>query len=101
MTPFFISHRWFDPQWGVFAIDLALLAVLLWLSLATDRVWVLFITAFQLLSVVTHLAILVDHSVAPLPYRRGLVIWSYLSLVALAWGAWQARRTTQVRDPQA
>lgn len=94
VTPFVISHRWFDPQWGVLAIDLALLAVLLWLSLATDRIWVLFIAAFQLLSVVTHLAILVDHSVAPLPYRRGLVIWSYLTLVPLAWGTWRVWRRT-------
>ena len=27
VTPFVISHRWFDPQWGVFAIDLALRGV--------------------------------------------------------------------------
>jgi hypothetical protein len=95
------TRNWLDPQWGVLVVDSVLLALLVGLALLTDRSWVLFCAAFQLLSVVIHIAILVDRSVAPLPYRRGLVIWSYLSLVALAWGAWQARRTTQVRDPQA
>lgn len=100
MTPFAISHRWFDPQWGVLVIDIALLAVLLWLSLTSDRTWILFIAAFQLLSVITHLAIMIDHSVAPLPYRRGLVIWSYLTLAPLAlgtWRVWRDRSAAQAR----
>ncbi|HEX5378370.1 MAG TPA: hypothetical protein VFW47_07330 [Phenylobacterium sp.] len=93
LTPFAISHRWFDPQWGVLAVDVALLGVLVWLALATTRTWLLFISAFQLLNVVTHVAMLVDHSVAPLPYRRGLVIWSYLTLVPLVMGTWRVWRS--------
>jgi hypothetical protein len=93
------TSNWLDPQWGVLAVDCALLALLIGLALRTDRTWVLFCSAFQLLSVIIHVAILVDRSVAPLPYRRGLVIWSYLALVTLAWGSWQAWRERQARDP--
>ena len=95
-SPFLLNPRnWFDPQWGIFVVDTGLLAVLLGLTVITRRTWVLFAAAFQLLNVITHLAMLVDGSVAPLPYRRGLVIWSYLVLAALACGVWEARRRRQ------
>jgi hypothetical protein len=92
-SPFLLNpHAWFDPQWGIFAVDIGLLAVFLGLTVRTTRTWVLFAAAFQLVNVITHLAMLADNSVAPLPYRRGLVIWSYLVLAALAAGAWEAWR---------
>jgi hypothetical protein len=95
------TTNWLDPQWGVLVVDSVLLAFLVGLALRTDRSWLLFCAAFQLLSVVIHIAILVDRSVAPLPYRRGLVIWSYLTLVALAWGTWRFWRSRQANDPRA
>ncbi len=92
-SPLVLNTRdWLDPQWGVLIVDGALLVALLIATLRTNRVWILFATAFQLLSVVIHVAMAVDHSVAPLPYRRGLVIWSYMTLVALAVGTWQVSR---------
>jgi hypothetical protein len=87
------TRNWLDPQWGVLVVDSVLLALLIALALLTDRTWLLFCTAFQLLSVTIHIAILVDRSVAPLPYRRALVIWSYLTLFALAWGTFQIWRS--------
>ena len=86
------TRAWLDPQWGILWVDGLLFAFLLALTLKADRRWLLFASAFQLLSVIIHIAILADHSVAPLPYRRGLVIWSYLTLVALAVGTWSVRR---------
>jgi len=86
------NHNWIDPQWGVGAVDLALLGVFVWLALTTDRVWLLYMSAFQLLQVVIHVAIMVDKGVPAMPYRRGLVIWSYCTLVALAVGVWQVSR---------
>jgi hypothetical protein len=103
VTPLLLNTKdWFDPQWGVLVVDLALLGALVALALATNRVWLLFASAFQLLGVVIHVAIMVDHGVAPLPYRRGLVIWSYLTLMALGvgtWGAWRESRRLDLRPP--
>ncbi|MDP3854577.1 hypothetical protein [Phenylobacterium sp.] len=93
------SRNWFDPQWGVFAVDLALLMVLAWLALTTDRTWLLFASAFQLLAVIIHLAILVDPSVTPMPYRQGLVIWSYLVIASLGVGVWLEWRRTLADPP--
>ncbi len=76
-------------QGGVLAVDVLFLAYLLYLALTTDRLWLLFACAFQLLGVVTHVAMAADAQVPALPYRWGLVIWSYLVLASLAAGVWR------------
>ncbi|MBA4794084.1 hypothetical protein [Phenylobacterium sp.] len=75
-------------QWGVLAVDAAFLGYLLYLALTTNRLWLLFATAFQLLGIVTHMATAADVYLPALPYRWGLVIWSYLVLASLAAGVW-------------
>ncbi|WP_304176146.1 hypothetical protein [Phenylobacterium aquaticum] len=88
-----------DPQWGMFAVDTLMLAAMLWLSLTTQRFWILPATAFQLLTVVTHLAIMVDHGVRIRAYLAGLAIWSWLVLGCL--GAAVLARARAGRDPAA
>ena len=86
----------YDPQWGMLAVDTAFLGLLLTLALRSNRIWLLFAAAFQLLGVVIHMAIVVDPSLRSLVYMRGLVIWSYLVLASLAVGAaTTARRRTR------
>ena len=58
----------YDPQWGMLAVDTAFLGLLLTLALRSNRIWLLFAAAFQLLGVVIHMAIVVDPSL-PLPAR--------------------------------
>jgi hypothetical protein len=82
--------HWFDPQWSVLAVDVLFLLVLTGLALRTDRTWLLFAAAFQLLGVVTHFAIAVDGGFRARTYLLGLVIWSYLVLTSIAVGAWQS-----------
>lgn len=73
-----------DPQWGIFAVDAVLLAAMVWMSLATRKVWILPATAFQLLTVVTHVAILADPGVRVRAYLAGLAIWGWMVLACLA-----------------
>ena len=87
------THSWVGPQWGILSVDLLLLLSLLWLALRSDRIWLLFAAAFQLLEVVMHLAMAADRSVAPLPYALGLAIWSYLVLLTVGVGGWTGRRS--------
>ncbi len=98
LTPLTYRTNLLDPQWGVFAVDLMFLAILVWFAVTTDRTWLLFAAAFQLLAVITHIAIAVDPGVRTLAYFRGLVIWSYLVLGALAVGAWNRRRERRLAD---
>lgn len=99
LTPLAYRNDLIDPQWGVFLVDVGFLVLLAGLAMTTDRNWLLFAAAFQLLAVMTHIAIAVDRGVRTLAYFRGLVIWSYLVLGALAVGAWMFRRDR--RTPEA
>lgn len=79
-------HNWVDPQWGVFAVDVAFLGVLLWFVVRSERIWILPAAAFQLLAVITHAGILADKGVRALAYLVALSAWSYLVLITLAVG---------------
>jgi hypothetical protein len=85
--------NWIDPQWGILSVDIGFLGVLIYLALTTDRLWLLFAAAFQLLGVAIHLAIVIDHAIRATAYIQALIIWSYLVLLTLAMGTWsQSRR---------
>jgi len=77
-----------DAQVGIFVVDVVFLAGVTSLAMLTDRWWLLFASAFQVVEVVTHAAMMLDHSLRGLAYFRGLAIWSYLSLASLLVGLW-------------
>ena len=81
-------HNWLDPQWGVFAVDVVFLLLLLWFVVRSSRLWILPAAAFQLLAVVTHAAILADGGVRAWAYVTALILWSYLVLITLAVGTY-------------
>lgn len=89
--------HWGNTQWNVLAVDIALLVLLTWLAMAKGVNWLLFAAAFQLLGVVTHLAIIVDPRFVARTYVAGLIIWSYLAIGALAVGTWIAWRERRLR----
>ena len=65
------------------------------LATAACRVWPLWAAAFQLLGVITHVAIMADRTISGRAYYVAAVIWSYLVVIALAvgtWSAWRRRR---------
>ena len=57
-------------QWGIFTVDIVYLLILVALCTVERRVWILFMTAFQLLVVLTHVAFMID---------RTLMQWSFFS----------------------
>ncbi len=79
-------HDWIDPQWGDLVIDLLFLGLLLWLALRSNRHWPMWASAFQLLGVVTHVAMMADHRIGGWAYVTGGVIFSYLVLGSLGVG---------------
>lgn len=81
-----------DLQIGVLVIDSALLVLLLWLALRSQRYWPLFAAAFQLLAVLTHGARLLDSGVSGWAYVTAGVIWGYLVIFAIGYGAVTAPR---------
>lgn len=93
-------HDWLTPQWGVLAVDVLFLLLLLWFVVRSSRLWILPAAAFQLLAVVTHAAILADGGVRAWAYVTALILWSYLVLITLAVGTythWRGASAPQAR----
>lgn len=76
-----------ETQWAVMVVDVALLALLIWLALRSRRYWPLFAAAFALLTVVTHLAHALDTGVTGWAYLTAVLIWGYLGLISIGYGA--------------
>lgn len=71
---------------AVFILDGALTLVLLAVALFGDRFWPLWASAFQILELLMHVAMLADPRVGGRAYFIGMEVASYLILVALAIG---------------
>jgi DNA repair protein RadC len=72
---------------GIAAVDALLLVALIWLAFAQDRRWPIFAAAFQSLALLTHIARLKTGDVHGDNYALFLVLWSYLVMASLLWGA--------------
>lgn len=77
-------------QAGVFAVDVILLGLYVWLALRSRRYWPLFAAGFQLLAIITHMGRMIDPRMSGWAYLTAEIIWSYLVLWAIAWGSWSA-----------
>jgi hypothetical protein len=90
LTVLVFKARSSDTQWAVLVIDLGLLGLFLWLAMRSGRFWPLFAAGFQLLAVVTHMARALDDEVSGWAYLTAGLVWGYLGLAAIGYGAWTA-----------
>ncbi len=74
------------------AIDVVLLLGFVALAIMTSRYWPLFSAAFQLLAVVTHVARALDAGVSGWAYQTAGIIWGYLVIFMIGYGAVTAPR---------
>ncbi|ACG79890.1 conserved hypothetical protein [Phenylobacterium zucineum HLK1] len=80
------DREWLGTQWGAFAVDVVLLGFLVVVALKSARYWPIFAAGFHLLSVATHAARIVDPQVGAWAYATASVIFSQLTVFALAAG---------------
>lgn len=92
LTLLVFKSRSESTQWAVLAIDVALFAVLLWIALRSMRYWPLLAAGFQLLALITHFAHAVDALISGWAYLTAILIWNYLTLFAIGYGAITAPR---------
>lgn len=88
-------------QWEIFIVDAALLALYLWITMRSYRYWPLFAAGFQVLVVVTHVGHAVDPRVSGWAYITAGLIWAYLTLFTIGYGAWTAPRYAGMDDAPA
>lgn len=78
--------NWIDPQYGIMAVDSALLGILVWVAFRSERRWPIFAGALHLLGVGAHIAMALDLRIESFAYLTTLAIWSYGVLLALVLG---------------
>jgi len=93
------KYKGLQPEWGILVVDIGLMGVLLWLALRSRRHWPLFAAGFHLLAVVTHVARMADPTVGGWAYLTAAIIWGYLVVFSVAYGAWTAPRRGQANAP--
>jgi hypothetical protein len=77
-------------QWGIFTVDLVYLLVLIGFAVFDRPLWILFMAAFQLLVVLTHVVFMTDMTLKQWAFFSAYYLWSDAQLAALAVGVAQA-----------
>lgn len=85
------GSRFFHFESGTFVIDLLLFAGLYALALRSNRIWPMLMAAFQLSSILVHLARLVDWGMSPWAYAFLLKIWGYPMVLLLGIAVYRHR----------
>jgi MFS superfamily sulfate permease-like transporter len=70
-------------RWGVFAVDVVMLISLGAVALRANRIWPLWITSMQLVTVLAHLSTMVRPATSPEAYRWSITVTSLAMLGAL------------------
>ena len=82
----------YNAEFGLLAVDIATLAVFIWISMRTRRLWTAVVSAFAAIVVASHVAVMIDLRVTINTLKASMAIWSYGILVCIAFGTWTARR---------
>jgi hypothetical protein len=76
-----------DTQWAVSLLDVALAGLYVWIALRSRRYWPLFAAGIELLVIVAHLGHAVDSRVSGWAYLTAQLLFAYLGLIPIAYGA--------------
>lgn len=88
----YLDYGWFRVQLPVLVIDVLLLGGLLFVAVRSRRFWPLWMTAFHLISISTHVARIAEPHLPPLIYFALQSFWSLPGLLAMVAGIMLDRR---------
>ena len=88
----YLDHGWSRVQLPVLAVDLLLLVGLFSIATRSARFWPLWVTAFHLLSISTHVARFAEPDLPPLIYFALQSFWSLPGQLAMVAGIMLDRR---------
>jgi hypothetical protein len=82
-------------RFGVLAIDVITFAALLAIALYAHRIWTLWTTALQLLTVLAHVANILAPTQSAWAYAASIILSGFLMPPILGYGTWQHRKRLQ------
>lgn len=82
-----IQDRSFQrPQYLTLVLDIGLMVAFVVLAIRWRELWLTWLAAFQVLTMATHFAMILDPRIWPRASITAYMIWSYLVLASLGWG---------------
>ena len=84
-------------RFGVLAVDVVTLIALLATALYAHRIWTIWTTALQLLTVIAHVANIVAPTHSAWAYAASIILSGFLMPPILAFGTWQHRKRRLAR----
>jgi hypothetical protein len=87
LTPFLQRQEFATTEYGIMAVDMALLAWLAAISLGSNRIWPLFAAGFHLAGTVVHFVPMSGASMSKLAYSYASAGSAYFVLLAITVGA--------------
>jgi hypothetical protein len=87
-----LSGAYSSVELGIFGVDIACLAAFAYAAMISDRFWPLWVSGFQLTTILGHLFKAIDSQLLPLAYAAALRFWGYPILIVLAVGVWRSQR---------
>ena len=91
-----LPSRFYGVELNVFAVDVALFAMLLGVAMRADRGWPLLVAALQFDAVGAHVVKLVAPDTIRVAYALMIAVWSWPVQIILAAGTW--RHVARVRS---
>jgi len=80
------DRSFLHPQFFTMAVDVGLTIIFIYLALAWRPLWLTALAAFQVLTMATHFAMILDPRIFPRASITAYLIWSYMVVACLAWG---------------
>lgn len=80
------------PQWGPAIVDLAFVALLIWMTVHYKRYWTIVAAGLQVTTIAAHLVLVLQPNIDRWAYIAVLNLLGYGVIGAIGWGAWRQSR---------
>ena len=93
-----VDGGWDQTRYTLMAVDTAIFIALFTLMANSRRYWPIWLTGFQLIEIVVHLATIVDPNFGPNLYRALESLWAIPKLISMVSGIFLDRRADSQRQ---
>jgi hypothetical protein len=96
-----LHGRFIHTDLGIFAVDLGMLVLFIWLSLRSTRFWPIWVAAVLAAEAMVHVMRALAPHAMPLAYLKAQALWGWMAIFLLSGATWRhrARLRDGIHDP--
>lgn len=91
---YLMGPDWKAPDYGIMAVDAALLVAFTVIARRSERFWPIWIAAAQMAGLITHFAVVIHPDEVTKLYQFTQPFWVFPILAGIGWGTWTGQRET-------